>query len=75
MTVTATRPRLTTLFVCMFALATTAYVLIAVQLEERDLIDAHGADYEDYRRRVPMLIPRLARRRAAQPPRPAEART
>jgi methanethiol S-methyltransferase len=40
----------------VFALATTAYILIAIQLEERDLVEAHP-EYEDYRRRVPMLAP------------------
>jgi methanethiol S-methyltransferase len=43
----------------VFALATTAYILIAIRFEEKDLVDAHGADYAEYRRRVPMLIPRL----------------
>ena len=43
----------------VFALMTTAYILIAIQLEERDLIDAHP-EYADYRRRVPMVVPRLA---------------
>jgi protein-S-isoprenylcysteine O-methyltransferase Ste14 len=38
---------------------TTAYILVAIQLEERDLLAAHGDDYENYRRRVPMLVPRL----------------
>jgi len=43
----------------VFALATTAYILMAIQLEERDLIDALGDDYRQYRERVPMLIPSL----------------
>jgi methanethiol S-methyltransferase len=41
----------------VFALATTAYILIAIQWEERDLVNEHGKAYEDYRRSVPMLIP------------------
>ena len=49
----------------VFALATTAYILIAIQLEERDLVDALGDDYRRYRERVPMIIPVPARRRAA----------
>lgn len=45
----------------VFALATTGYILIAIQLEERDLVAAHP-EYADYRRRVPMLVPFLKRR-------------
>ena len=45
-----------------FALITTAYILVAIQLEEHDLIGEHGNAYEDYRRRVPMLIPVAAPR-------------
>jgi len=41
----------------VFAIATTAYILIAVRLEERDLIDHFGTTYSDYRDKVPMLIP------------------
>jgi len=47
----------------VFALATTAYILIAIQLEERDLVDAFGERYVSYRRDTPMLIPRLRRSR------------
>ena len=49
----------------VFALATSAYILIAIQLEERDLVREFGHTYEDYRRRVPMLFPRLPGRLAA----------
>jgi protein-S-isoprenylcysteine O-methyltransferase Ste14 len=50
----------------VFALMTTAYILVAIQLEERDLVAEHGASYETYRRRVPMLIPRSSRRRRSE---------
>jgi protein-S-isoprenylcysteine O-methyltransferase Ste14 len=42
----------------VFAIATTLYILIAIQLEEYDLEAAHS-EYAQYRRRVPMLVPFL----------------
>lgn len=51
----------------VFAGMCTLYILFAIPLEEHDLVAAHP-EYAEYRRRVPMLIPRLRRRgRAAQP--------
>jgi protein-S-isoprenylcysteine O-methyltransferase Ste14 len=47
----------------LFAAAMSAYIFIAVRYEERDLVSVHGADYVQYRRRVPMLVPRIARTR------------
>ena len=45
----------------VFALLTTAYILIAIRLEERDLVTIHGSDYLEYRRKTPMLVPNLTR--------------
>ena len=52
----------------VFALATTGYILAAIQLEERDLLAAHGEAYRRYRADVPMLVPRV---RLAAPATPA----
>jgi len=41
----------------VFAIATTAYILIAIQLEERDMVSVHGTAYEEYRKQVSMLLP------------------
>ena len=41
----------------MFSAAATGYILLAIPLEERDLVTRHGDDYRRYRKRVPMLIP------------------
>jgi protein-S-isoprenylcysteine O-methyltransferase Ste14 len=46
----------------LFAAVTTAYILVAIQLEERDLMDAHP-EYAAYRARVPMLVPTWRPRR------------
>ena len=43
-----------------FALTTTLYILVAIQLEERDLMAKHP-EYIDYRRQVPMIVPGLPR--------------
>jgi protein-S-isoprenylcysteine O-methyltransferase Ste14 len=48
----------------LFAAVTTGWILLAMQLEERDLVAALGTRYVEYRRRVPMLIPGLRRRDA-----------
>ena len=41
----------------LFAVVTTAYILVAVQIEERTLVHLHGDRYRDYQRRVSMLLP------------------
>lgn len=50
----------------LFALANTAYILVGLQFEERDLIAEFGATYQQYRRQVPMLVPRLFGRRPTE---------
>ena len=43
----------------LFAVMTTAYILIAIQFEEKDLVDEFGDDYRNYQQDVGMLLPKL----------------
>ena len=51
----------------LMAGVTTAYILVAIVFEERDLGTLLGDEYRAYRERTPMFVPRLGRK-TAQPP-------
>ncbi len=56
----------------LFALVASAYIVVAIQFEERDLLRAHP-EYAEYRRHVPMLVPAWFRRAPAARTRAARA--
>jgi protein-S-isoprenylcysteine O-methyltransferase Ste14 len=41
----------------LFAAVTTAYILVGIWLEERDLVELFGDAYRHYRKTTSMLIP------------------
>lgn len=45
----------------LFATVASAYILIAIGWEEKDLCDIHP-EYEQYRQQTPMLIPKISRK-------------
>ena len=48
----------------VFAIATTLYILIAIQLEEHDLVAVFGDTYRSYQKRVSMILPWAPRSKA-----------
>jgi len=52
-----------------FALVTTAYIFVAIQFEERDLIAKHP-EYAEYRQQVPMIVPGMPRSAGSAPASP-----
>jgi protein-S-isoprenylcysteine O-methyltransferase Ste14 len=52
----------------LFAAVATAYMLVAVLFEERDLVVHFGDAYRRYQESTPRYLPRLGRRRTAHAP-------
>jgi methanethiol S-methyltransferase len=47
----------------LFAVVTTLWILIAIQIEERDLMQILGEPYRRYRKRTPMIVPLVRSRK------------
>lgn len=45
----------------LFAGMATAYIVVGIRLEERDLRSAFGSAYEEYQGQVSMIIPSLTK--------------
>jgi protein-S-isoprenylcysteine O-methyltransferase Ste14 len=52
----------------LFAGVLTLYMAGAAVIEERDLIVHFGEQYREYRRRVPMFVPRFGKIAEQEPP-------
>jgi protein-S-isoprenylcysteine O-methyltransferase Ste14 len=51
-----------------FTVMTTAYIFVAIQFEEGDLIAMHGDKYRRYKQQVPMIVPALSTSAATDSP-------
>jgi protein-S-isoprenylcysteine O-methyltransferase Ste14 len=52
----------------VFALMSSVYILVAIQFEEKDLVDEFGDTYKKYQEQVPMIIPRIIKPKASHKP-------
>ena len=56
----------------LFAVGCSGYILAAIPFEERDLCDALGEDYREWRKRTPTFVPRISVREGGAQPGTAE---